>query len=53
METLTIACSAAWFAVGAYVAWIAFQQAHLARRLDELRGEKIENFDHDHYSKVA
>ena len=25
----------------------------LARRLDELRDERIENFDHDHYSKVA
>jgi CcmD family protein len=53
MDTLTIACSAAWVFVGAYVAWMAIQHAHLARRLDELQDAKIENSDCDHYSKVA
>jgi CcmD family protein len=53
METLTIACSAAWLAVGVYVAWIAIQNAHLARRVEELRDARIETSDRDQYSKVA
>jgi CcmD family protein len=53
METLTIACSAAWCAVGAYVAWMAIQQARLARRLDELREASIDNAQRDQYAKVA
>ena len=53
MDTLTIACSVAWFAVGAYVAWMALQHAHLARRLNELQDARVDNSDRDHYSKVA
>jgi CcmD family protein len=36
METMVAAYVFAWAAVTAYLAWLAVQNGHLGRRLDEL-----------------
>jgi CcmD family protein len=53
MGILTIAYSAAWLAVGAYVAWLAIQNAHLARRLEEIRRAGADNGEQERFSKAA
>jgi threonine/homoserine/homoserine lactone efflux protein len=53
MGTLTIAYSAAWLAVGAYVAWLAIQNANLAKRQEEIRSAGADHSEQAPFSKAA
>lgn len=53
MDSLTIAFSLAWVAVGLFLGRMALRNAQLTRRLEDLRRQRAEDEQHTPYSRAA